>query len=63
MRRDAAPVVAAVALLHHGLSDETILTYLARSWPLDKTDCQAALNAAHILVRRERTRDAGAADG
>ncbi|MDP9331760.1 MAG: hypothetical protein M3Q30_00390 [Actinomycetota bacterium] len=63
MRRSSAPVVAAEVLLHHGLSDEAILSYLARSWPLDETDCRYALNAAHILLRRERAGGAGAADG
>ena len=63
IRRNAAPVVAAEVLLHHGLSDDAILSYLARSWPLDETDCRSALNAAHILFRREQMRGAGAADG
>ena len=57
IRRNAAPVVAAEVLLHHGLSDDAILSYLARSWPLDNTDCRSALNAAHILLRREQSRD------
>jgi len=56
MRRDVAPVVAAEVLLHHGLCDEAILSYLARSWPLDERDCRASLDAAHILLRRERPR-------
>ena len=54
-------MVAAEVLLHHGLSDEAILSYLARSWPL--VDCRAALNAAHILLRREQGCGAGAVDG
>jgi len=28
----------------------------ARSWPLDERDCRASLDAAHILLRRERPR-------
>jgi hypothetical protein len=63
MRRSSAPVVAAEVLLHHGLSDEAILWYLARSWPLVEADCRAALNAAHILLRREQACGAGAVDG
>jgi hypothetical protein len=51
--RDIAPVVAAEALLHHGLSDEAIIGYIARTWPLDRADCRAAVDAAHILIRRE----------
>jgi hypothetical protein len=57
MRRDAAPVVAAKVLLSHGLDDDAILSYLARSWPLDDWDCRSALHAAHILLRREHPHD------
>ena len=53
MSRSIAPLIAAEALLHHGLSDEAVVAYLARTWPLDAVDCQAAVNAAHILLRRE----------
>jgi hypothetical protein len=60
MRRDAAPVVAAKVLLRHGLDDEAILSYLARSWPLDDHDCRSALDAAHILLRREHPHGDGA---
>jgi hypothetical protein len=58
VRRDVAPVVAAEVLLHHGLCDEAILSYLARSWPLDDRGCRASLDAAHILLRREHPRRA-----
>ena len=51
-RRDASLVVAAEVLLHHGLSDAVILSYLARSWPRE-AECRHALAAAHILIRRE----------
>ena len=51
--RDAAPVFAAEILLHRGLSDDVILSYLARSWPYP-SECRAALDAAHILIRREQ---------
>jgi hypothetical protein len=61
-RRDAAPVVAAKVLLRHGLDDEAILSYLARSWPLDDRDCRSALDAAHILVRREHPHDGPVSD-
>jgi hypothetical protein len=56
-RRDTAPVICAEMLLHHGFSDDAIVDYLARSWPLDRNDCQTALDAAHILVRREHPHD------
>ena len=61
-RRSSAPVVAAEVLLHHGLSDEAILSHLARSWRLIETDCRSALDAAHILLRREQAVCAEAAD-
>jgi hypothetical protein len=54
MSRNVAPVIAAEALLHHGLSDDAIIGYIARTWPLDDHDCRAAVLAAHILVKRER---------
>jgi hypothetical protein len=54
MSRDVAPLIAAEALLHHGLSDDAVVGYLARTWPLGALDCRAAVNAAHILLRRER---------
>jgi hypothetical protein len=53
MHRDAAPVIAAETLIRRGLSDELILAHLARQWPLDEHECRDALDAAHILVRRE----------
>ena len=62
MRRDAAPVVAAKVLLRHGLDDASIVSYLARSWPLDERDCRSALDAAHILIRREHAHGAGESD-
>ena len=49
MHQDVAPVVAAEALLHHGMSDDVVLGYLARTWPLELFECHVALDAAHIL--------------
>jgi hypothetical protein len=60
-RRDAAPVVAATVLLRHGLDDGAIMSYLARSWPLDEVDCRSAVDAARILLRREQPHDADTA--
>ena len=40
-------------IIRHGFSDERILVHLARQWPLDDRECQATLDAAHILVRKE----------
>lgn len=61
-RRNAAPVLCAEVLLHHGLRDDAILSHLARAWPLDEIDCRAALDAAHILLRREQPRNSPATD-
>ena len=51
--RDVAPVIAAEALLRHGLHDDEVFAYLARTWSLDDVDCGAAVRAAHVLLRRE----------
>ena len=61
-RHDAAPVMCAVVLLHHDLGDEAIVSHLAHTWPLDAIDCRAALEAAHILLRREEPRNRAATD-
>ena len=53
MHRDAAPVIAAEMLIRRGLSDALILAHLAREMSLDEHECHDALDAAHILVRRE----------
>jgi hypothetical protein len=62
MSRNVAPLIAAEALLHHGLSDDAVVGYLARTWPLDALDCRAAVNAAHILLRREHPEAVGDAN-
>jgi hypothetical protein len=55
-------VVAAKVLLRHGLDDDAIVSYLARSWPIDERDCRSALDAARILLRREHPHGAEASD-
>ncbi len=52
-RRDVAPVIAAQALLHHGMRDDVIISYLARTWELDDRECCSAVEAAHVLLRKE----------
>jgi len=54
VNRDVAPVIAAQALLAHGLADDVIVAYVRRTWNLDDIDAEAALAAARVLVRRER---------
>lgn len=62
MGRDIAPVVAAEALLRHGMADDVVVGYVARTWPLDEADCRAAVRAAHILLRRGQVQLATASD-
>jgi hypothetical protein len=62
MRRDAAPVICAELLLHHGFTDPAILSHLARTWRLDEPDLRAALAAAHILLRRQEPHHPAAAN-
>jgi hypothetical protein len=57
MPRDVAPVIAAEALLHRGLRDDVVMSYLARTWPLDDCECRDIMDAAHILLRREQFED------
>jgi len=52
VNHDAAPVVAAEVLLRHGLTDDAIAEWLARTWEIDDHDCHAAVRAAHILLQR-----------
>jgi len=54
MGQDVAPVVAAEVLLRHGMTEDVVAAYVARTWPLDEAECRAALRAAHILLRREQ---------
>ncbi len=53
MKRDASPVVAAEVLLRRGLGDNEVAAYIARTWPLNEADVQSAVDAAHVLLRRE----------
>jgi len=53
MPRESAPVFVAEVLLRHGFSDDRICAHLAYQWPLDDQECQAAVEAAHSLVRCE----------
>jgi hypothetical protein len=57
VNRDVAPVIAAEALLDHGMDGELIVAYLRKTWNLDDIDA-AALAAARVLQRRERLRRA-----
>jgi hypothetical protein len=47
-------VVAAQALLAHGMSDADVLVYVQRTWRLDLVDARAAVTAAHIVSRDPR---------
>ncbi len=54
MAYNVAPVIAAERLLHHGMADELIVAYLARTWSLTAIEQRDAIAAAHVLVRREQ---------
>ena len=54
MRRDVAPVVTAEVLLRHGMADDVVAGYLARTWPLDEVGCLDAVRSAHVLLRLSR---------
>ena len=58
VNRDVAPVIAAEALLAHGMEGDVIVAYLRKTWNLDDIDAAAALAAARVLRRRERLRRA-----
>lgn len=49
VHRDAAPVIAAQALIAHGMTDQAVLAYV-RTWRLDPVDARAAVAAAHTLA-------------
>ena len=42
-------MIAAQALLDHGMSHDAVLAYIRRSWALDPIDALAAVEAAHTL--------------
>ena len=55
VRRDFSPVVAAQALLAHGVAVAAVLTYIQRTWGLSEVDGRAAIAAARLLGGRELT--------
>jgi hypothetical protein len=50
VKRYAAPVIAAQALLAHGIQDASILDYLANTWGLTGSDAASALAAARVFA-------------
>ena len=55
VRRDFSPVVAAQALLAHGVAVGAVLAYLQRTWGLSEVDGRAAIAAGRLLVGRDIT--------
>ena len=53
MTQDSAPVVAARVLLEHGLADDVVVSYVARTWALDARHCDATVAAARFLLEQE----------
>jgi hypothetical protein len=41
-------------LLRHGMADDVVAGYLARTWPLDEVGCLDAVRSAHVLLRLSR---------
>jgi hypothetical protein len=54
MAENTAPVVAARVLLEHGLADDIIVGYVARTWALDHRHCDATIAAARFLLEQEQ---------
>jgi hypothetical protein len=50
VHHDAAPVIAAQALLANGADIDTVAGYLQRTWRLDLADSHAAVAAAQTLA-------------
>jgi len=57
--RDRAPVIAAGALLAHGMDADVIVAYLRKTWHLNDVNANAALAAAQVLARREHCEEPG----
>jgi hypothetical protein len=55
MVSDSAPIIAAQVLMRHGLADDVIAGYVARTWPLDERQCDAAVATARYLAQQEGT--------
>ena len=53
MATNAAPVIYARVLLRHGLADDVVARYVARTFAFDHRRCNATLEAAHLLVEQE----------
>jgi hypothetical protein len=58
VRRDFSPVVAAQALLAHGIAVGAVLAYVQRTWGLSDVDGRAAIAAGKLLVGRDVRYDA-----
>jgi hypothetical protein len=53
MACNAAPVIYARVLLRHGLADDLVARYVARTFAFDHRQCDATLTAARLLVDQE----------
>ncbi len=51
LRRHAAPVIAAEALLEHDIGEDRIHEYLVVRWLLTEDEARSALSAARALAR------------
>jgi hypothetical protein len=53
MTVQSAPVIYARVLLQHGLADDVVVRYVARTFSFDARRCDATLTAARLLVQQE----------
>jgi hypothetical protein len=53
MASRTTPVIYARVLLRHGLADDVVASYVARTFALDDRRCNATLEAARLLVQQE----------
>ena len=53
MASNATPVMYARVLLQHGLADDVVVSYVARTFAFDPRRCTATLTAARLLVQQE----------
>jgi hypothetical protein len=53
MASNAAPVIYARVLLRHGLADDVVARYVARTFAFDHRRCDATLIAARRLADQE----------
>ena len=62
MGRNVSPVIVAHVLLTLNAPDDVASEYVVSRWPLNEVDANAAVAAAHVLLRRLQTADRSATE-